>query len=356
MRFNDWIGSTRREAARYVPPESIWKGNAMAIVSGQTQALTSAAEAAAIAPSFHNTQPWHWRIHDGVADLYAEPRRHLPASDPERRMLMLSCGCALHHVSASLAAEGMAIDIHKMPDPASPDHLASVKITGRTPVTPAAIRLVQTMAIRHTDRRPLLEEALTPAALSALRSVVAAFGVGFDVLDRGQVIELAAATARAQSNEVSDDEVRAELHAWTEGAHPAGTGVPASTIPARPLETTVPSRDFGHVGSMPVSSAHDAAASYAILYGVDDDPRAWLTGGEALSALWLTATEWSIAVLPLSAAVESASARHELRRILSNVGYPYIAVRLGIADPNRPTAERTARLPLDEIVDVVTSS
>lgn len=323
-----------------------------AAVAERNTALAAAATAAGIAPSIHNTQPWRWRIHDGVADLYAEPTRQLLVADPDRRMLLVSCGAALDHACVALAAEGVSVDLVRFPEPGNPDLLATVSIAGRIPVTPAAIRLVQTMAVRHTDRRPLLDEALAPAALTALRAAAAASGVGLDVLKHDQVIELAAAIARSQSNEVSDDEVRAELHAWTDGGHPSGTGVPDSVIPDRPLQTTVPSRDFGHVGTLPVSSTHDAAASYAILYGVDDDPRAWLRAGEALSALWLAATEWSVAVLPLSAAVETAAARYALRRILSGIGYPYLAVRLGIADPEQASIARTPRLPAADTVDL----
>ena len=323
------------------------------ILQDHVQALVSAAQAAGSAPSIHNTQPWHWRIHDGIADLYAEPDRQLPASDPDRRMLMVSCGAALHHACVALDAEGMASQVRRMPDPRTPDLLATVSITGRIAVTPAAIRRAQTMAIRHTDRRPLLDEPLTPSVLAVMRSAVACHDVGLDVLNRDQVIELAVATDRSQSNEIVDDEVRAELHAWTAGDHPDGTGVPDSAIPQRSLETTVPSRDFGHVGTLPVSSAHDTAASYAILYGVNDDPKAWLEAGEALSALWLAATECSVSVLPLSAAVETAAERYALRRILGGVGYPYLAIRLGIADPNQPPAGRTPRLTPSETVEIV---
>ena len=322
------------------------------IVREHVTALARAAEAAGTAPSIHNTQPWHWRIHDGIADLYADLNRHLPASDPDRRMLLLSCGIALHHASISLAAQGMAAEITRMPDPADSAHLATVSIHGRAPVTSGAVRLMRTMAARRTDRRPLLDDPLLPDAVAALRSSAVAYGAGLDVLDRDQVIALAVAIERAQIDEIDDDGVRAELHRWTAGDHPAGTGVPLSAIPQRPLQTTVPSRDFGQSGALPVSAGHDACAQYAILYGVNDDPRAWLEAGEACSALWLTATEWTIAVLPLSAAVETPAARHALRRILGGIGYPYLAFRLGIADPNQAMQPRAPRLAAAETVEL----
>lgn len=322
---------------------------------GHAQALASAAEAAGAAPSIHNTQPWHWRTHSGVADLYADPRRHLPASDPDRRLLILSCGMALHHACIALAAQGLAVDVDRVPAAGDVDHLATVSIAGSIPVTPAAVRLVQAAQIRHTDRRPLLDEPVPPTALAALQSAIVTSHVHLGVLNRDQIIELAAATDRSQSNQIHDEEIRAELQAWTTGEHPDGTGIPDASIPEQPLQTTVPSRDFGHAGTLPTSSTHDSAASYAILYGSDDDPRAWLEAGEAFSALWLTATELSIAVLPLSAAIETAAQRHALRRILGGVGYPYIAMRLGIADPDRAGSPRTPRLAPSETVEVVTS-
>ena len=44
------------------------------------------------APSVHNTQPWRWRIDtaDGVVELYADRGRHLAATDPEGRDLLIS--------------------------------------------------------------------------------------------------------------------------------------------------------------------------------------------------------------------------------------------------------------------------
>ena len=259
---------------------------------------------------------------------------------------------ALHHACVALAAGGMSVDVDRIPDERHVDHLARVSITGSIPVTPAAMRLVQTAEIRHTDRRPLLDEPVPPAALTALHSAIALSPVRLDVLDRDQTIELAAATDRSQSSEIHDDEVRAELRAWTTGEHPDGTGVPDSAIPRQPLQTTVPSREFGHAGTLPTASTHDSAASYAILYGTNDDPRAWLEAGEAFSTLWLAATELSVAVLPLSAAIETPAQRLALRRILGGVGYPYLAMRLGIADPDQASLPRTPRLPPSETVDV----
>src|SRR5690349_20755278 len=68
--------------------------------------LIAAAGAAGYAPSIHNTQPWHWRVSGDVMELSAEPDRQLPTTDPDGRLMVLSCGAALHHARTALAAEG----------------------------------------------------------------------------------------------------------------------------------------------------------------------------------------------------------------------------------------------------------
>lgn len=317
------------------------------------RALVDAATVAGRAPSIHNTQPWRWRIHGTVADLFAEPERQLRISDLDGRLLITSCGTALHHAAIALAARGYAFDVDRMPDPTDNEHLARITVSGQVPVTTTATRLLDAIQIRRTDRRPLVGAALSGDAIDALRQAAGAFQIGFDVLDRGQTIELAAATARAQRDETEDVRAYVELSAWSGIHRPGGAGVPDENIPDRPTATTVPSRDFGHVGTLAISDAHDNAATYAILYGLEDVPAAWIRAGEALSSVWLAAIERGVAVLPLSAAMESAATRHELRRILSGIGYPYLALRLGVPDPDVPPPPRTPRLSAAATIDVL---
>lgn len=88
------------------------------------------------APSVHNTQPWRWEIGERTVHLYADWSRRVPATDPDGRDLLISCGAALHHLRVALGAEGWATTVHRVPNPARPDHLASVEPTaGRRPTT-----------------------------------------------------------------------------------------------------------------------------------------------------------------------------------------------------------------------------
>ncbi|GID92315.1 Acg family FMN-binding oxidoreductase [Amorphoplanes digitatis] len=317
-----------------------------------THALAEAASAAGYAPSIHNTQPWRWRLTADTLDLHLVPSRILQVSDPDARLATLSCGVALHHARVAAAAQGWHVTVTRMPRDAGPDLLSRLHIEGRAPVDPPSALHLRTIPLRYTDRRPVTGTPVDPDALAAITAAVEAQETALHTLRPDQVLELAAAADHAQRSEAADPGWQAELAYWTGAARPAGTGVPDAAIPARATQTTVPGRDFGHHGELPVSAEHDKAAVFVMLYGSADEPLAWLRAGEALSAGWLTATEYGVSVVPHSAPIEVIATRQALRAMIASAGYPCLVLRLGMIDPADTGAPRTSRLPVEQIVDI----
>ncbi|KAB1138928.1 nitroreductase [Micromonospora sp. AMSO12t] len=315
-----------------------------------TTALAEAAATAGHAPSVHNSQPWRWRVLPNALELRVVRDPKLTATDPEGRLLAYSCGAALHHARVALTAEGWTAVVERMPDPTDEDLLARLTGMARAEADPEAMRLVQCMQVRHTDRRPVSEEPVPTAALGEIASAVAAEGCQLQFLDRDNVLELAAVASRAASVEAEDSQLREELEYWTSRAG-TGTGLPPEVLPAEAPQTTVPARDFGRPGTLPVGPGHDRAAVYGLLYGDEDEPDSWLRAGEALSAAWLTATRLGISVVPLSGVVEVAGTRQTLRGLLAGLGYPYLVIRLGLADPAHAGPPHTPRMEAAQVVD-----
>ncbi|MFC7545726.1 Acg family FMN-binding oxidoreductase [Plantactinospora sp. GCM10030261] len=311
-------------------------------------ALIQAAAVAGHAPSVHNTQPWRWRVLPDRLELLAVRERQLAAIDPDAHLLAVSCGTALHHAVVALRAEGWTVRVDRVPDPADPDLLAVVVPTGHATPEPAAMRLVQSMSVRHTDRRPVSDEPVPAATLDEIRRA-AAEHADLQVLDTDQILHLATAAGRATDAEAEDPRVREELLYWTTRA-PAGTGLTPEVLPAEPARTTVPGRDFGP-GALPIGPGHDRAATYAVLFGDGDEPHDWMRAGEALSAAWLTATALGVSMVPLSWVVEVTGTREILRRALAGLAQPYLVLRIGIADPEHAGPPRTPRLPADQVID-----
>jgi nitroreductase len=313
-----------------------------------SEALARAAAIAGSAPSIHNTQPWRWQVGDAALDLYLAPERRLDNTDPDGRLAVISCGAALHHARTALAAEGWRVEVVPMPDPADPTHLAHVTVFDRQEANPESVRQARAIEHRHTDRRPATGTVPDEGRVLAVTVAIEDEGCWLHLLPRDRILELAAAMSYAQNAEFADEAWRHELAAWTGTGRPADAGVPDAVIPDRPTPTTVPSRDFGRTGSQPVTAGHDEGALFAIIYGPQDGVEDWLRAGQALSAAWLTATELGLAIQPLSAAVEVPATRQVLRRLLSGIGQPYLALRLSTA---RPGLTGTPRLPADRTVE-----
>jgi nitroreductase len=315
------------------------------------QVLRAAAEAAQIAPSIHNTQPWRFVVATDRLELWADRRRWLPLVDPEGHMLLLSCGTALHHVGVALSAAGWGFGVERT----GAGHLANepiavVRLTGRQDQSASAARLFQATLVRQTDRRVVTTDPVPPAAVMAVRAAVTAHGAGLHVVPADQRARLAAAVQQAQHIESDDPARRAELAHWVGGRRLDGTGVPDSVLPAWPPPTTVPERDFGHLGALDAGHGPDTAAVYAILFGANDEPVDWLRAGEALDAAWLEAIQQGLALLPYSAPTEVLAARETMRGLLAGVGYPYIVLRLGRPDPDLAGPPLTPRLAAAETI------
>jgi nitroreductase len=319
--------------------------------SDASSALTAAVDTARLAPSVHNTQPWHWQQTAETLRLYADRDRQLSVADPEGILLTQSCGAALHHARISLAAEGWQADVRRLPDPAKADLLAEITVIGQGQPDPIAVTLVRAATQRHTDRRPLSDEPVEQTALDLLATAAAAEDTHLYLLHDEQIVELAAAAGRADYTGASDQEYQAELAQWVGGSRPEATGIPDSAVPNQPPPTRVPGRFFGQPGTLPVDDRHDRAARYALLHGEGDTPQAWLRAGEALSAVWLTAIGQQLSLLPISAVVENLATRERLRHLLSNLGYPYLALRVGHPDTHQPEPPATPRMTVDEILD-----
>lgn len=330
-----------------VPPESATGADSAA----GNDPLTRAAAAARLAPSVHNTQPWRWRISDGALELWADRSRQLRAIDPDGLMMLVSCGAALHHARVALGAQGYQAIVVRLPDGPDSDLLARITIGEHTTTDPAVMRLYQTTLVRQTDRRTVIDRPVDPAALLAVRRAAEAEDMDLQPLDPDQVIELAVAVSHAQESEAIDPAQREELARWVGGVRADHVGVPATVIPSDQPQTTVPEREFGQPGTLPPGEGHDTMAVYVVLHGAADGAEAWLHSGEVLNAIWLTAVEVGLSVLPFSAPVEVAGTRQVLRRMLADVGHPFMVVRLGTADDQLPGPPHTPRLTPEQIID-----
>jgi nitroreductase len=323
---------------------------------GPDKATIEAALALAVrAPSVHNSQPWRWRVGDESVHLYADPSRHLPHTDPARRDLMLSCGICLEHFTVALSALGWQSHVHRFPNPADPDHLASVEITGGS-ASEQDIALAAAIPRRRTDRRWFSSWPVPGGDIAQMAARAARLGVMLRRVEEAS--ELSAVVSRAVGEHVNDPEYLAELSMWS-GRHGTSAGVPARNTPAPEHKSKFPARVFANpvLEQAHGAEARDDAGAVLVLATATDDPLALLRAGEATGVVLLTATALGLASCPLTEPLEIASTREIVRtKLLGGDGFPQMLLRIGWAPLNADPLPATPRRPLADVVERLDAS
>lgn len=304
------------------------------------------------APSIHNSQPWRWVLGDNSMHLFADPYRHLPITDPDGRDLLVSCGAALHHLRVAFAAVGWATTVHRVPNPAQPDHLAAVECFPRA-ATAGDIALAAAIPHRRTDRRRFSSWAVPARLLDTLAERAAGQGAVFArITDPQHRLELTAAIAEAARQQAANPDYATELAAWAGRSFIATEGVPAGNTlvqPARHGDTTM--RAFPHGELTDPESWEGDAGELIVLATSSDDRMSQLRAGEALSAVLLAATELHLASCPLTQPLEVPITRAVLRdQVLEGGAFPQIVVRVGWAPVGSNPLPTTPRRPLDDVL------
>lgn len=301
------------------------------------------------APSVHNSQPWRWEVGDHSVHLYADTSRHLPHTDPDRRDLLVSCGAALHHCTVAFAALGWQATVHRLPNPAEPDHLASVELRRHTP-DDNDIAMAAAIPRRRTDRRNFSSWPVSLGDVALMGSRAARLGMVLRIVDVDN--DFRSLLARAAAQHVADADYLRELSEWS-GRHASVAGVPARNTPVPDPHAAVPGRVFaGAVLAQPDSAPGEYDSGLVLALGTAaDGPLDRLRAGEATSAVLLTATTKGLASCPITEVLELPETREQLRaQDFEGAQYPQMLIRLGWAPVNADPLPSTPRRPVQESV------
>ncbi|BFV60641.1 nitroreductase family protein [Kitasatospora sp. CMC57] len=306
------------------------------------------AAAGGAAPSLHNSQPWRFRPTADARGLevYVDPSRAVPVTDPDGRARYISVGAALFNLRLAAGHLGREASVRLMPDPAAPE-LAAVLDLSRPADAPAA-DLYAAIGQRHSSRRPFANRDVPEAVIGELMAAADAEGVTLSPLEEAGVRRVLALTADAEERIAADVARHAETRSWLRLDEPAADGIPAAALGPLDHEARVPMRSFtGYPQAMP-SERFEALPQVCTLTTHGDLPVDWLRAGQALERVWLVATTRGVRANVLHQAVEWPDTRALLRDPSEGPGHVQLVVRVGYGQPGTPSPRR----PVAEILDL----
>jgi nitroreductase len=328
-----------------VPP---WPSEPDADASARAR-MTWYAAVARWAPSKHNSQPWRFVVHDDALEVWADPLRSLPKTDPNRRELILSCGVAVQFVCVAARALGQIPLVQLMPAGGG-GLLARVVEGGRRAVTEDDRALRAAIARRRTDRGPLDATTLDPGLAFMLQHEASEQGATLRlVASAGDRSSLARLVERADRLIAQRGDADAELAPWLrdEGdRRPDGVPADHTRGPGASQRAEFVQRDFSTARSRPAQARPGPDRPIvAVLCSHDDRPTDWLQAGRALGAVLLRAAAAGASASYLNQPVEETAIRAELRDDLRLPGPAQVVLRLGAGG----IVPRTPRRTVDDV-------
>jgi nitroreductase len=338
----------RTDAARPVSPA----------LAGQLAAL----EAARLAPSAHNSQPWRFQpARDGLLVGW-DAGRELPHGDPRRRYLMTGLGAAAESLALGVVAAGLRGQVEYYPRPG--ERVAARVRLAWGPAAAADRALAAAIPLRQTTRLPFWDEPLPAGALARLAAAADRHGCQLVAVEGRQVGLLAELVAEGTARNFADPAVYREFHGWLRSARDPRAGRDGLPLQAlglgRGAALLAPFLlDPARMRRLERVGLHRAAArtqgrlarrcpAFCLLVSPSDEPAALFGGGRAMLRVWLEATALGLRLHPMTAAMDHDPTRAALA---ATFGVPadasmVLCFRLG----RGPTGPRAPRLPLAELL------
>ncbi|MFG2628988.1 Acg family FMN-binding oxidoreductase [Streptomyces sp. NPDC048473] len=322
--------------------------------------LTGLVADATTAPSMHNAQPWQFRYTRAgrTLTLVADLDRAMPEADPATRALHVGCGAALLNLRVSAAHHGLDAATALLPEPSAPAVLATVRLgirpadAPRKPENEALAALHPAIRDRHTSRYPFDEQAIPEDICAQFADAARIEGADFSFLVPPHLQTVLELIRDAEGYDRGDPARVAEQEYWTRDTKTEAPvdGIPDYAFGPRDASERATTRDFAGTGVIPGRARvpFEKQPQLALLSTPGDHPMDWLSAGQALERVLLTATLHNVSTSFATQPIEWPDLRWLLRDPVFGAGHAQMIVRLGYG----PTGPRTPRRPLDQVLTI----
>lgn len=297
---------------------------------------------AVLAPSGHNTQPWHFAISDQTISISPDPSRATPVVDPDDHHLYVSLGCAAETLRIAAESTGWPGEV-EVTESGVVRYRCAKGAARPSPLLAAIPRRQSTRA--DYDGRPV------PASdFLALERAAAIPGVALVLInERPRIDQIRDLVIAGNSAQIASPAFVAELKQWLrfnprhalekrDGLFAASNGSP--TLPEALGRHAFDLFFTAAMENPKYARQIDTSAGIAVFTGDREDKEHWVSVGRACQRFALTATHLGLRTSFINQPVEVARLRPELAKLVGAPGRrPDLVIRFGYG-PELPFALR----------------
>lgn len=315
---------------------------------------------AILAPNAHNKQPWIVDLRKEGIDLYVDPKRLLPQTDPLARQITISQGTFLEILSIAATHFGLRADISLFPNGIDPldeignNSVAHISLTEQKDILED--ELFNSILNRHTNRRVYSGPPLTDGEIRALRTSYRDENYSLRLLaDPAEISNIAGMMTEAMRIETHNRAMHGEtvemlrfnddeVEQYRDGLSFPNLGITgvklffaklftsrSSAFDESFLERTVDSIKEGAFSSQAIGLISSRGTTR-----IDE-----VLVGRHFTRLFLTATQLGLSLQPMSQIMEIDSVKSQFIKSLNIQNEePQMLFRLGRSEPTPHSARR----------------
>jgi nitroreductase len=275
--------------------------------------FTELVEAASLAPSADNMQPWKFRKRDNSIEVFWATERVLPA-DVAFMFSWVSIGAAIQNIVTEAGGKGLKASVRYKPS-CSDDRLAAV-IDFEPGSAGQGKKLSKYIKLRNTNRNPFDTTSLEPSLMEILSGSMAGFDANIHWTTSAADFKLMASMDAKSSyirleHKPLHDELfdilrftKKDVENKRFGLTFESLGVPRfAVIFARQLQywsvTRIVSKlGFGKMVARQLSEKLKKTGALCLITSRKRTPTGYMEAGRAMEQLWLTATSEKLSIHP----------------------------------------------------------
>ncbi len=319
-------------------------------LTSQRERIAFLVKFAVLAPSSHNSQPWHFEVSDAAITVRPESARMLPKSDINHRQLFISLGCAVENIVTAADYYSIAAEISSVDGSSDAIKISFGDVMAA--VAKGTDHAVFWVAKRRTNRAPYADRLPDPDFMNFLTSLAGPklrIDVVTDVNLRSRIADVVTDALVAA---MDSSDFRQELSLYLKAnstTSPTGMLAGAFGVPG-PLSFIAPAL-VKRVNVNRLSREKDEGVlkkhtpAFVVISTDGDAHEDWIVVGRIFQRVALAATARGLQTNPMAAAIQIGEFYRKLQEILGTSFRPQFFFRLGYSDA--PVAV-TPRLTAEE--------